>query len=280
MVAHRKIGRCARWSASRPTTSERTSSRWCGRSASSSTPRGTAFSCIDDNSPDGTGQVADALAAELDVGRGAAPPRQGRARAGLHRRVQTGPRSGRRARARDRLRLLSRPERRAPPDRGLRGRRRRRARLAVGGGWRHRQLGHGSHDHLAGRQPLRAHDPRRGRARPHRRVQVLPPRRPRADRSRLRSRPRDTASRSRRPTGRCGPGSRSSRSRSRSSTGGSASRRWTARSSSRRCSRCRRCASGRSAAGCSTGRSPTYTCSWTRSRTRRSPTRCSRATCR
>ena len=39
-----KIGRCARSSASRPTTSARTSSRWCGRSASSSTRRATACS--------------------------------------------------------------------------------------------------------------------------------------------------------------------------------------------------------------------------------------------
>ena len=245
-----KIGRCAPSSACPPTTSARTSSRWCGRSGSSSTPTRDVVLVLDDNSPDGTGEIADALAAGARLGRGASPARQGRNRAGVHRRVPACPRRGRRARARDRLRLLPRPGGRAAADRDVRGGHRPRARLALGRRRRHGQLGHGAEDHLARRQLLRAHDPRRPRARPHRRLQVLPPGRPRGGSTSTRSRPRATASRSRRPTGRCGPASASPRSRSRSSTGASASRRWTARSWSRRCCRCPRCAGARSAAGC------------------------------
>ena len=103
-------------------------------------------------------------------------------------------------------------------DRRLRGRRRPRARLALGRRRRHRQLGRGPDADLARRQLLRAHDPRRRRPRPDRRLQVLPPRRARDDRPRRASPPRATGSRSRRRTGRCAPGSASSRSRSRSPT--------------------------------------------------------------
>ena len=163
---------------------------------------------IDDNSPDGTGAIADGLAAELpwvEVLHRAGKEGLG---TGVHRRVPPRARGRGRARARDRLRLLPRPGGGAPPDRGLRGRRRSRARLALGRGWRHRQLGARAHVRLARRQLLRPHDPRRRRARPDGRLQVLPPRRPRDDRLSTRSRPRGTGSRSRRPTAPCGPGSR------------------------------------------------------------------------
>ena len=231
---------------------------------------------IDDNSPDGTGEIADAARGRASLGRGAAPRRQGGARA---RRTSPGSdralADGRRARARDRLRLLPRPEGRASPDRHLRGGRRSRARLPLGRRRRHRQLGPRPHVRLARRQLLRPHDPRRRRPRPDGRLQVLSPRRPRDDRPRrdrrqgLRLPDRDDLPRAaRRASG-------SSRSRSRSSTGASASRRWTARSSSRRCSRCRCCATARSAAGCRR-LAPTLL-AWTRSPTRRSPTRCSAA---
>ena len=230
---------------------------------------------IDDNSPDGTGAIADGLAAELpwvEVLHREGKEGLGKAYlAGFHRALA----AGRRARARDRLRLLARPEGGASPDRHLRGGRGSRPRLPLGRGRRHRQLGPRAHVRLAGRELLRPHDPRRRRARPDRRLQVLPPHRPRDDRSRrdrgqgVRVPDRDDLPRaSSRASG-------SSRSRSRSSTGASASRRWTARSSSRRCSRCRCCATGLSAAGCRPAH--LHLSSWTRSPTRRSPTRCSAA---
>ena len=87
---------------------------------------------LDDNSPDGTGELADELAAELPWVEVLHRAAQGRARSGLHRGLPAGARRGSRARARDRLRLLPRSRRRAPADRRLRGRRRRRARLALG----------------------------------------------------------------------------------------------------------------------------------------------------
>ena len=87
---------------------------------------------IDDGSPDGTGEIADRLAAELawlDVLHRTTKEGIGRAYlAGFARALE----SGRGARARDGLRLLARPARRAAPDRRVRGRRRPRARLALG----------------------------------------------------------------------------------------------------------------------------------------------------
>ena len=76
---------------------------------------------IDDNSPDGTGEIADRLAAELACVDGAAPRRK---KEGLGPAYIAGFRRAlaarRRARAGDGLRLLARPRRRAAPDRGRR----------------------------------------------------------------------------------------------------------------------------------------------------------------
>ena len=73
---------------------------------------------IDDSSPDGTGEIADRLAAEhafVDV---LHREREGGARPRVHRRLPARARRRRRARARDGLRLLARPGRRAAADRG------------------------------------------------------------------------------------------------------------------------------------------------------------------
>ncbi len=118
---------------------------------------------IDDNSPDGTGAIADSLAAELPFVVGAAPAAQGRPRACLSRRLPAGARRRRRARGRDGLRLLARPGRRAAPDRGRRGRRRHRDRLPVRGRRRRRQLGARAPDHLEGRILVRGPLPADGR---------------------------------------------------------------------------------------------------------------------
>ena len=64
---------------------------------------------IDDSSPDGTGDIADRLAAELDLGARAAPRAEGRPRAGVSRRVSPRARARRGSRLRDGLRLLARP---------------------------------------------------------------------------------------------------------------------------------------------------------------------------
>ena len=64
---------------------------------------------LDDNSPDGTGQIADALAAELPWVEVLHRPGKAGLGPAYHRRVPAGARGGRGARARDRLRLLPRP---------------------------------------------------------------------------------------------------------------------------------------------------------------------------
>ncbi len=105
-------------------------------------PLGVRVLVIDDNSPDGTGEIADRLAAELDFvsvlhrhakeGLGPAYLAGFRARA----------RGRRRARPRDGLRLLPRPDRTCPRlIAACRGRRRSRARLPLRPGRRHRELG-------------------------------------------------------------------------------------------------------------------------------------------
>ena len=97
---------------------------------------------IDDSSPDGTGELADELAADAAVAARAAPAAQGGPRARLPRRLPLGARARLRLRARDGLRLLARsrapiPSLLAPAQRG----RRPRARLALLPGRRRRELG-------------------------------------------------------------------------------------------------------------------------------------------
>src|SRR5207302_1312021 len=112
-----------------------------------------------------------------------APPRaQRRAGPCVPRRVPTGARGRRRARARDGLRLLTRARRRAAADRCGRGRSRPRARLALCQRWLDRELGCRPAPRLRWRLAVRALAPRRPGARPHWRVQVLPPPRARDDR--------------------------------------------------------------------------------------------------
>ena len=82
-------------------------------------------------------------------------------------------------------------------------------------GRRHRELGASAPDRLARGLPLRAGDPRPRRARPHGRLQVLPPRRARGDRPRMRSPRTATRSRSRRRTASSAPGCGCWRCRSR-----------------------------------------------------------------
>ena len=90
---------------------------------------------VDDNSPDGTGAIADSLAAELEHRRGAAPARQERSRPGLPGGLSARARLRGTARDRDGRRLLPRSALPARSDR-RRARRRRGARLALRGGRR------------------------------------------------------------------------------------------------------------------------------------------------
>ena len=108
---------------------------------------------IDDSSPDGTGELADRLAAELDFvdvlhraekeGLGPAYLAGFRSRAGERRRADS----------RDGLRLLARPARRPSPDRSRRGRRRSRARLPLRARRARPQLGASPPGDLARRPP-------------------------------------------------------------------------------------------------------------------------------
>ena len=129
---------------------------------------------IDDGSPDGTGEVADRLAAELGVRRRAASPGEGGPRAGVPGRLPAGARRRGGARARDGLRLLARPGRRAATDRRRRGGRRPGARLALRAGRRRDGLGPRAAGDLARRLDLRRALPAHGREGPDRRLQVLP----------------------------------------------------------------------------------------------------------
>ena len=96
-------------SACRPTTSARTSSRWCGRSARCSTRRETRVLVIDDGSPGRHGRDRRPARRGAAVGLRPPPGAQGGDRAGVRRRVPARARGGRRARPRDGLRLLPRP---------------------------------------------------------------------------------------------------------------------------------------------------------------------------
>ena len=104
-------------------------------------PHGVRVLVIDDNSPDGTGEIADRLAAELDFVSVLHRERKEGPRPRVPRRLPAGARRRRRLRPRDGLRLLARPGRRAAADRGVRGRRRPRARLPLRAGRRHGELG-------------------------------------------------------------------------------------------------------------------------------------------
>ncbi|CAA9511642.1 MAG: Undecaprenyl-phosphate mannosyltransferase, partial [uncultured Solirubrobacterales bacterium] len=121
--------------------------------------------------------------------RGHAPPGQGRARARLPRRLRPRARRRRGARDGDRLRLLPRSGRHPAPGPGDR-RSRPGARLALHA----RRWGGELGQRAAAAQPrrlvVRAHRARRADPRPHRRLQVLPPRGPRRPRARERARRR------------------------------------------------------------------------------------------
>ena len=208
---------------------------------------------IDDNSPDGTGELADRLAAELGRASTSSTGRARRASA-----PPTSPASGGRSSRGAELvlemdcdfshdpadvpRLLA-----AAGDADLvLG-----SRYVPGGGvanW-----GAVRRAISRGRLALRAAPARRARARPDRRLQVLPPRGARADRPGRDPLAAATPSRSRRPTARCARGFRVARSRSGSSTARSAARRCRARSCSRRSGRCRCSGSPRSGGRCERG---------------------------
>ena len=200
---------------------------------------------VDDDSPDGTGRLADEIAARdprVKVLHRAGKQGLGRAYlAGfawaLERGYDLDPRDGRR--------LLPRPPLPARAPRGG-ARRRPRARVALRPGRRHGELGPRAEARLARREPLRPVHPGRLGPRPHRRVQVLPARGARGDRPRGASSAPGTPSRSSSPSARSGAASGWSRCRSSSSTGGPGSRRCRGASSSRRCARSGRCGSRRS----------------------------------
>ena len=147
-------------------------------------PLGVSVLVVDDNSPDGTGEIADRLAGELDfVSVLHRPEKQGLGPAYLA--------GFRRALADGADYVLEmdcdfshEPGRRAAADRRLRGRRRSRTRLALRPGRRHGELGPDATAHLRRRLALRARAARRAVPRPHRRLQVLPPRGARAHRPR------------------------------------------------------------------------------------------------
>ena len=153
---------------------------------------------VDDNSPDGTGDLADELARAEPRVHGAAPRRQGGPRHRVPRRLPLGARARLRA-ASSRWTPTSATTRvpaalpaRSPTSGAdlVLG-----SRYVAGGGTR--ELGHRRAAHQPRRQPLRAHGPRHAAARPHRRLQVLPPPGARGDRPATRSTPTATASRSR-----------------------------------------------------------------------------------
>ena len=194
---------------------------------------------VDDNSPDGTGAIADP-SRRAGHGRGAPPPRQERPRPGL-----SGRASNARCRAGAELLIemdadFSHDPRYLPDLISAARRRRSGARLALRRRRRRPRLGARAAPDQPRRRHLRAPDPRRGRARPDRRLQVHPPRGARGDRPLRASAPRGTCSRSRSPTGRCWPASPFARCRSCSPTGPRVRARCRRGSRSRRCGSCRR----------------------------------------
>ena len=115
---------------------------------------------VDDNSPDGTGEIADRLAAEHEAVDGPAPAAEGRPRPRLHRRLPPRAGRGRRAGPGDGLRLLPRPGLPAAPARGGRARRPG-DRLALRPGRRGRRLERAAAGDQPRRQRLRAARARR-----------------------------------------------------------------------------------------------------------------------
>ena len=198
---------CARPSACRRTTSARTSSRCCARSAACC-PTARACSWSTTARPTAPGQLADELAAELDFVDVLHRPRKEGPRARVPRR-----RSGSALAdgaelilemdcdfshdPHDVPRLLAAAE---DADLVLG------SRYVAGGGVEN--WGVVPALRLVGRLALRARAARRRRPRPHRRLQVLPPRGAGGDRPRRRSRRSATRSRSRRRIARSAPGFR------------------------------------------------------------------------
>ena len=194
-----------RRSACRRTTSARTSRRCCARSRRSA----SRVLVIDDNSPDGTGEIADRLAGGARLRLGAPPRAQGGPRPRVPRRLPA------RARRRRRATILEMdcdfshdpadvPRLIAACEAG--------ADLALGSryvaGRRHGELGARAAHRLVGRLVLRAAPARRPHPRPDRRLQVLPPRACSRRSTSTRSSRRATRSRSRRPTARSRKGFR------------------------------------------------------------------------
>ena len=125
-----------------------------------STGREHTILVVDDGSPDGTGQIADADGRRAPRDPGDAPAGEAGPRPGLPRRLRGRAGERRRADPRDGLRLLSRPRRPAAPDRG-RGRGGPGARLALCARRRCPELGNAAAAPLARRLLVRPRAPRR-----------------------------------------------------------------------------------------------------------------------
>ena len=139
---------------------------------------------VDDDSPDGTGELADELAARGRRRLRAPPRRQGGPGQGLRRRLSRGARHGRRAHLRDGRRPQPRRQLPAALPAPHRPGRRPRARVALHQGRRRRELGAVAQGHQPRRLPLCADHPRPPAPRSHGRLQVLPPPRARDHRPR------------------------------------------------------------------------------------------------
>ena len=186
--------------------------------------RTSTSSSLDDNSPDGTGELADAPRGRRPPGARAAPPRQGRPRRGLPRRLRLGPGRRLRRRRRDGRRRLAPARAPADPARA----RAADADVVIGSPLRARWLVVNWPRHrkaLPRRQPLHPADARHPGQRRHRRLPRLPQRRAGRDSASTTSPPRATASRSTSPGAPSAPACASSRCRSPSSSGRTATRR-------------------------------------------------------
>ncbi len=207
-----------------PTYNERENLERMVRALGDVLPDGGSVLVIDDNSPDGTGEIADRLAAELawvDVLHRPGKQGLGRAYVDGFRHVLAGE-------AELVLEIdcdfshdpADVPRLIAAVEQGARSR----TRLPLRPGRWHRELGPDAAADLARRLDLHARPPH-ACPRRDRRLQVLPAARARDDRARRRSTPPATSSRSRRRFAPCAAASASWRFRSASSTGRPASRR-------------------------------------------------------